>query len=396
MQNNDTPLRILLIDDERMNADMLEGMLGDEPATAIDFLSDPGEALLAAQAFAPSVILVDLRMPGRDGFEVIRTLKRDPRSAQVPVLMLSSEVNPHVKASGFAAGAADYLVKWPDRIELLARVRAHSNGYYAARERDRAMRALEESQRALLRRTEELARAQSSLHEAQKMEAIGKLTSSVAHDFNNVLQLINGHLQLMRMESRDDKSARRIDAASEGVRRGARLASQLLAVARKQPLQNSTVDLAAFLRGIEATVLNAGEAAPPCQLRLADGAHPVALDPLQMESVLAALLANAREAMPVRGSLSVVLDSQSVTGLDGPLAPGEYVRLRVIDSGAGMEPEVLRRAFEPFFTTKAGERSAGLGLALAFGFVKQSGGHIALDSQPGQGTTVTLYFPRKA
>jgi signal transduction histidine kinase len=91
-----------------------------------------------------------------------------------------------------------------------------------------------------------------------------------------------------------------------------------------------------------------------------------------------------------------VLDSQSVTGLDGPLAPGEYVRLRVIDSGAGMEPEVLRRAFEPFFTTKAGERSAGLGLALAFGFVKQSGGHIALDSQPGQGTTVTLYFPRKA
>jgi DNA-binding response OmpR family regulator len=214
MMNNDIPIRVLLVDDEQMSADMLAGMFADSPGVTVRHVGDPAQALAAAQEFGPSVMLVDLRMPGADGLDVIRTLRSDPVTARIPLLMLSSEIDPHIKAAGFAAGAADYLVKWPDRVELTARVRAHASAYHVARE---------------------LALTQAALHDAQKMEAVGKLAGSVAHDVNNILHIINGHLQLMRIEHADERSLRRIDAATEGVRRGTQLTTQLLATARGKP-----------------------------------------------------------------------------------------------------------------------------------------------------------------
>jgi signal transduction histidine kinase len=392
--NSDTPIRLLLVDDEQMSADMLMGMFAGDPGVTVRFVSDPAQALQVAHAFEPSVMLVDLRMPGVDGLELIYRLRGDPFTAAIPLLMLSTEIDPHVKAAGFAAGAADYLVKWPDRVELTARVRAHAHAYQAGQERDRAAAALAESRDQLLRRTEELALAQAALHEAQKMEAIGQLTSAVAHDVNNILHLINGHLQLMRIEHPDERSLRRIDAATEGVKRGAQLTSQLLATARGKPQTSQPVDLAIFLRGIEATVLNAPDA-QPCRLELAEGAHCASLDPIELQKILVELVKNAREASG-GGPVSVLLDSEQVSNRTGRVPPGSYVRIRVIDTGEGMEPEVQRRAFEPFFSTKHGVQGAGLGLSLAAGFARRHQGHIDLESRVGEGTQVTLRFPKNA
>lgn len=379
--------RVLLIDDHQINADLVDSMLADEPGVVLTYQQDPLLALDTAAAFGPTVIMVDLHMPMVDGLEVIRTLKGDPRVAEVPVIMLSSNTSPQVKASGFEAGAIDYLVKWPDKVELTARLQAHSRAFLAMRERDRATEALRASQAALFERSRELAKAQASLHEAEKMEAIGQLTSGVAHDFNNVLQLINGHLQLLRVAHRaDEKTVKRLEAASEGVRRGAQLAAQMLAFARRQPLQPVTLDIGTHLRSMEGTI------------RQVLGSHALSLsapvglnasvDPTQFEKTMLHLVQNAAEAMGAEGRLEIAVDAAPLPGGDT-----DYLRMRVLDNGAGMGDDVQRRAFEPFFSTKAGNRSAGLGLSLAFGFVKQSGGQIELASIPGQGTTVTMYFP---
>ncbi|VXB13695.1 response regulator [Massilia sp. 9I] len=383
--------RVLLVDDHLINAELVKSMLEDEAGIVLEYQQDPSRALETAAAFVPSVIMVDLHMPMIDGLEVIKTLKQDPRVAQVPIIMLSSNSSPQVKASGFEAGAIDYLVKWPDKVELTARLQAHSRAYRAMQERDRVADALRTSQAALFERTRELASAQASLHEVEKMEAIGQLTSGVAHDFNNVLQLINGHLQLLRVAHRaDERTVKRLDAASEGVRRGAQLASQMLAFARRQPLAPVAFNVAKHLRSMEATIRQT--LGPHALCLTMDEKLNACIDPAQFEKTMLHLVQNATEAMSLDGWLDIAVDAAQLPGGDSAEAPG-YLRVRVADNGAGMPEEVQRRAFEPFFSTKAGNRGAGLGLSLAFGFVKQSGGQIELASVPGSGTTVTMYFP---
>jgi signal transduction histidine kinase len=385
--NGNNDIRILLVDDDRMSADMLHGMFAGQDGVTIRFVNDPDRVLAEAGDFEPSVMLVDLRMPGVDGLDLIHRLRAHAVTAAVPLLMLSAEVDPRVKAAGFAAGAADYLVKWPDRVELTAHV---------ARERDRAAAALADSRNALLHRTEQLALAQAALHEAQKMEAIGQLTSTVAHDVNNILHIINGHLQLMRIEHTDERARRRIDAATDGVKRGTQLTAQLLATARGNSRASDRVDVGAFLRGIEGAVFNPDGAAPSCALELRAGPCIAALDPVELQKVMAELVRNAREATAGGGTIAIVLDDDDTAVRTAQVPAGRYIRIRVVDTGAGMDQEVQRRAFEPFFSTKTGVQGAGLGLALAAGFVRKHHGHIDLESHPGQGTRVTLRFPRVA
>jgi signal transduction histidine kinase len=392
MLTTTTDTRVLLIDDHLINAELVGGMLMDEPGVVLEYQQDPTRALDTAVAFAPTVIMVDLHMPMVDGLEVIGLLKQDPRVAQIPVIMLSSNTSPQVKASGFAAGAIDYLVKWPDRIELSARLQAHARAYRAMQERDRITEALRASQLALSERTRELASAQAALHEVEKMEAIGQLTSGVAHDFNNVLQLINGHLQLLRVAHRsDEKTVRRLEAASEGVRRGAQLASQMLAFAHRQPLEPVALNVRHHLRSMEGTIRQAlrGRA---FQLA-ADSDIRTVVDAAQFEKSILHLVQNAAEAMGPEGRLEIAVDAAHLPGGGETGDAPSYARVRVSDDGAGMTEEVQRRAFEPFFSTRTGKRSGGLGLSLVFGFVKQSGGQIELAGRPGGGTCVTMYFP---
>ena len=271
-----------------------------------------------------------------------------------------------------------------------------------------ALRAAElSSANAELRvQIEEREKAEAALRQSQKMEAIGQLTGGVAHDFNNLLQIITGSLgSLRRRSGRWNLGAdatrdfdRFLDGAEEGARRAAALTRQLLAFSRRQPLQPEAVDanrLVARMTSLLARTL--GETIA-IETVLASGIWRVLTDPNQLESAILNLAVNARDAMPQGGKLTIEtanahLDEAYVEPFE-QLKVGQYVMIAVSDSGAGMDTATLVQAFEPFFTTKTGGHGTGLGLSQVYGFIKQSGGHTKIYSEPGQGTTVKMYLPR--
>lgn len=239
-------------------------------------------------------------------------------------------------------------------------------------------------------RTRSLEETQNALMHSQKMEAMGKLTGGVAHDFNNVLHIINGNLDLIRMLAAGNaKVGERCQSAQTAVRRGAKLSSQLLAFARKQPLQPSALKLEDVFASIDLLLKRAVGERIEIRFDSAPDAWNAEVDPQQLENVILNLALNASDAMPDGGTLAVTVANVS----DGPEG-GEFVRLSFADNGVGMSEEVKARAFEPFFSTKGVGKGTGLGLSMAYGFVKQSGGHIDIESAPGAGTTVHILLPR--
>ncbi|MFL9920029.1 response regulator [Paraburkholderia fungorum] len=241
--------------------------------------------------------------------------------------------------------------------------------------------------------------AEEQLRQAQKMEAIGSLTGGVAHDFNNVLQVINGNLQMLAADADDDPVIlRRLSAATEAVKRGAKLAAHLLAFARRQPLSPTVLNPRRLLAGMSEMLHRALGETVKIETVLSDDLWHVQADRNQLENALLNLAINARDAMQADGTLTVcatnrVLDPAFCRGKP-ELSPGEYVVFSVTDTGTGMQPDILERVFEPFFTTKPDGHGTGLGLSMVFGFVRQSGGHTLIDSEVGRGTTVSLFFPR--
>jgi PAS domain S-box-containing protein len=249
------------------------------------------------------------------------------------------------------------------------------------------------------RASELLEQTQSALFQAQKMEALGKLTGGVAHDFNNVLQVLRGNLELLESRhGRDAWSAERLGNALDAVDRGAKLASQLLAFGRQQPLAPVVINPARQLHALDDLLRRALGETIQIESVVAGGLWNTMADPHQLENVILNLAINARDAMPDGGKLTLelanaTLDDEYVLSLPDVPA-GQYVMLAVTDTGTGMSREVMERAFDPFFSTKPEGRGTGLGLSMAYGFVKQSGGHIRLYSEIGEGTTVRIYLPR--
>jgi len=242
-------------------------------------------------------------------------------------------------------------------------------------------------------------RIEERLRQAQKMEAVGQLTGGIAHDFNNLLQVISGNLELLALtvagEARDE---RRVANAQVAVARGSKLASQLLAFARRQTLEPKVVNIGRLVAGLDRMLRRTMGGAVEIRTVIAGGVGNCLVDPTQIENAVVNLAINARDAMGGAGTLTVevgnaALDDSYVQGHDD-VAVGRYVMLAVTDSGRGMSPEVMARVFEPFFSTKAEGGGSGLGLSMVYGFVKQSGGHVKLYSEVGQGTTVKIYLPR--
>lgn len=239
----------------------------------------------------------------------------------------------------------------------------------------------------------------AALFQAQKMEAIGKLTGGVAHDFNNVLQVLRGNLELLQSRcTRDQWMMERLGNAIEAVERGATLASQLLAFGRRQALRPEPVNLGTMVRSTDDLLRRALGETIEVETVVSGGLWNAFVDAHQLENVLLNLAINARDAMSDGGKLTIelanaMLDDVYVRSLSDVPA-GQYVMLAVTDTGSGMSVDVLEKAFDPFFTTKPEGQGTGLGLSMAYGFVKQSGGHIRIYSEPGHGTTVRIYLPR--
>ncbi|MDE2166852.1 MAG: MASE1 domain-containing protein [Alphaproteobacteria bacterium] len=251
-----------------------------------------------------------------------------------------------------------------------------------------------------VRQKEALELARASLAQAQKMEAIGQLTGGIAHDFNNILTVIIGNVEIIQRGVGDTQAKLRdaAHAAMRGAMRAAAVTQRLLAFARRQPLDPRPVDvnvLVAEMNGLFDRVL--GESVTR-EMRFAEVAPRCFCDANQLETALLNLVLNARDAMPEGGKVVVATSEEQLSPApdEDDVKPGRYIVVRVSDNGIGMRPDVRARVFEPFFTTKEVGKGSGLGLSMVYGFVKQSQGHIRVESEPGKGTIVTLYLPREA
>jgi len=267
---------------------------------------------------------------------------------------------------------------------------------YAALEQEGRQRRGAE---AMLQKFRDVEATEAQVRQAQKMEAVGQLTGGVAHDFNNILTVITGTIDILADGLKDRPEllsiAKMIDSAAT---RGADLTQHLLAFARRQPLQPRSVDVNALMldsaRLLKPTLGEHIEVEPV----LAQQVAPALVDPSQLTTVILNLALNARDAMPDGGKLTletrnVVLDEDYVR-MNGDVTAGNYVMVAVSDTGTGMARDLLDKAFEPFFTTKEVGKGSGLGLSMVYGFVKQSNGHIKIYSEVGHGTTVKVYLPR--
>ena len=249
-------------------------------------------------------------------------------------------------------------------------------------------------------RDAELEAAQEALRQAQKMEAVGQLTGGIAHDFNNMLAVVIGSLDLLdrRIGASDARAKRYVDAAAEGARRAALLTQRLLAFSRQQPLQPETLDVNKLVSNMSDLLRHSLGGDVRLETVLAGGLWHTHADPNQLENVILNLAINGRDAMHSGGRLTIEtanchLDARYVASQLG-VSEGQYVMVAVTDTGSGMKPEVIAKAFDPFFTTKEVGKGTGLGLSQVYGFVKQTGGHVKIYSEIGQGTTIKVYLPR--
>ncbi|WP_292046918.1 MULTISPECIES: hybrid sensor histidine kinase/response regulator [unclassified Brevundimonas] len=239
----------------------------------------------------------------------------------------------------------------------------------------------------------QLEAAREALFQSQKLEAIGQLTGGIAHDFNNLLSAVLGSLDLVRKRLPfDPRISPLIDNAILGAERGAALTQRMLAFARKQDLETRPTDLPALVGGMRDFLQRTIGPRIEIETEFPRGLAPILTDPVQLETTLLNLAVNARDAMPDAGVIRIGASAAKVKAGDPLLAPGDYVKLYVSDTGEGMDPATLARAADPFFTTKGVGKGTGLGLSMIHGLMAQTGGRLQIDSQPGEGTTVTLWL----
>lgn len=266
----------------------------------------------------------------------------------------------------------------------------------ARAEADAAQARADELARAVDAATAELRAQEAKLRQAQKMDAVGQLTGGIAHDFNNMLAVVIGGLELAKRNvAANSLAARHIDNAVEGANRAAALTRRLLAFAREETLQREAIEPGDLVAGMKDLMDRSLGDAITVHVRDEARGWRVHADRVQLENAILNLAVNARDAMNGRGELTLVTGAATLKEHEiGDCPAGDYVTFRVTDTGTGMTPEVAERVFEPFFTTKPVGKGTGLGLSQIFGFVRQQGGEVAIDTAPGRGTSVTLYLPR--
>ncbi|MGE0453566.1 MAG: ATP-binding protein [Vicinamibacteria bacterium] len=369
-------LRLLLIEDSENDAVLLLRelrQLGYE--VAWERVETRAAMVAALEAGRWDLIISDFRMPSFSAREAIAVC-RDQR-VDLPLIIVSGTVGEEDAVDCLKLGAHDFVVKG-----RLARLGPAIERCLREFEERRALRA-----------------AEARLRQAQKMEAIGQLAGGVAHDFNNLLGVIQGYGDLLlKDQPGDDRQRQRLEQILKAAARGAALTRQLLAFSRQQPLDPRPVDLNGVVADMDPMFRRVIPANIQIVTTLSAELHRVKVDPAQIEQVLMNLVINARDAMSQGGRLlletgNVDLD-QAYAGSHPEVTAGRYVMLCVSDTGHGMDAETLSHVFEPFFTTKAPGKGTGLGLATVYGIVRQSGGHVAVYSEPARGTAFKVYLPR--
>jgi len=406
-------VNILLVDDSQAK------LLSHEA-----ILAEIGENLLKAssarQAFEVllknevALILIDVCMPDLDGFELAAMIREHPRFQTTAIIFVSAVMMTKPdQLRGYQLGGVDY-VPVPVVPELLrAKVKVFIELYRKTRQLERfnaelerrvaertaeLQRLNEELEQRIEDRTRERETALAQLFEAQKMDTIGRLTGGVAHDFNNLLMAVMGSLALLekRLGTEDQHSRRLLQNAVQGAQRGAALTQRLLAFSRRQELKPESVDVAQLVSGMEELLKRALGHEIELKLDFPCGLPPLLADANQLELALLNLALNARDAMPAGGRLMIAAAAETIA-LRGPnsrLAPGDYLRISIVDTGVGMDTVTLTKATEPFFTTKGPGKGTGLGLSMVQGLAAQSGGLLDIHSEPDAGTTIDLWLPR--
>jgi signal transduction histidine kinase len=361
------------------------------------------EALEKMRLLRPVLVLLDVRLPDISGIEVCRLIRRDYPMALI-LQISASYTTSDDRVLGLDSGADSYLVQPIEPAELIAAVRAllrirtaeeklrRLNESLESRVGDRTRQLMEANQR-LTYEIAEREKAEASLIQSQKSEAMGQLTGGIAHDFNNLLMVILSNLHLLQKRlPEDEKSRRYFDGAKQGAERGVALTQRLLAFARKQELSALTVDIALLVNGLRDMIERSIGPMIKVAIDAPAGLPPGFIDPNQLELAIINLAVNARDAMDERGQLSISVSKCAWPGSDA-LAAGEYLRMRVQDTGRGMDQETLNHSIEPFFSTKGVGKGTGLGLAMVHGFLLQSGGVLVLSSEVGKGTIADLWIP---
>ena len=258
-------------------------------------------------------------------------------------------------------------------------------------------RELVEVNRELRAQIEQREMAEAAVRQLQRLDAIGQITSGVAHDFNNLLSVVLMNTRLLSRKLRDTDDQEGLELIRTAAEHGAKLTAQLLAFSRKQQLEPQAVDLNGKILGMSELLEVTLGGTVNLSTRLAPDLWPALVDPTQLELIILNLVINGRDAMQAGGTLTIETFHASIEGEpSGPEAPspGDYVALAVADTGAGIPDDVLARVFEPFFTTKEPGKGSGLGLSQVFGFAKQSGGGVGIETRVGEGTSVKVYLPR--
>ncbi|MHB2060443.1 response regulator [Pseudomonas sp. SC3(2021)] len=367
---------------------------------------EPGAGLLLIAAEA---------LRGPDLEALFDYLEQQPAWSDMPIVLLThhggQEQGPSSRLSD-QLGNVTFLERPFHPATLVSMVSAALRGrrrQYEARDRlidlseseRRLQSTLETLEQQVEERTAQLRHNEEALRQSQKMEAVGQLTGGIAHDFNNMLTGIIGSLELLRRRlarGRTDDLDSLIDLGVTSANRAAGLTHRLLAFSRRQSLDSKAVQMNALVESMGELLQRSLNESIQLDMRLNDRLWVAEADPNQLESALLNLVLNARDAMPEGGKLVVetsnqVLDRELTEAYDN-LEPGDYVMLSVTDNGSGMPQSVISRAFDPFFTTKPIGQGTGLGLSMIYGFSKQSRGHVSIDSEIDQGTTVKLYLPR--
>jgi signal transduction histidine kinase len=375
-------LKVLIVDDDKIDRESIKRCLSGFGEEIRFFETESGKSaleMIGNEFF--NCIFLDYLLPDLDGLSVLKkACEKDPKLPPAPIIMLTGHGNESVVIEAIKSGAQDYLSKDNISPDTLRIVMTKAIQMYDLRKQHK--------------------QAQEQLFQSQKLDAVGQLTGGVAHDFNNLLTIILGNARIIHksLPSSESENKRRIETIEGTARRGAELVRRLMIFSRQRPFDSKIENVNDSIEQLTALLKHTLGETVRVKTILFPELWPVKIDVGQMENVLVNLAVNARDAMGGGGMLTI--ETQNVYLEDHyrekypDIKPGPYVMIAISDTGTGIPQHIIEHIFEPFFTTKEVGKGTGLGLSMAYGFARESGGHLHVYSELGKGTVFRLYLPQ--